>query len=347
MIRLGKQVTKAGDQLYDVTVEKIHQALKNPTGEVASLQRRLQAIRAMDPGQYRKLKVNLPYLVCAQFHPKVRKKENFVFTDRFLVDIDHLSEHGLDMGQTRKIFEGDPRVELLFSSPSGDGLKVLFRLNNKIQDSQFYTAFYQAFCLQLEKDFKLGPALDHKTHDVSRCCFVSFDPDAYFNAQAEEIDPGSFVNEESLFEWDQIKSAISQIEKTHQDHKKNEQREGDSRVGQELSPTVLATIKEKIGQKNVQRKTKEYIQPEELEVVMEKLQGYLEEINAHLENVRPISYGRQVKVSTGDIWAEVNVFYGRKGVNIVRTTKTGSHKEFGEKLTEFLKVCFEIPQGYD
>lgn len=70
--------------MYDVAVDKIHQALRNESGEVAVLLQRLQAVRSMDPAQYRKLKTQLPYLVCAQFHPKVRRKENFLFTERMV-----------------------------------------------------------------------------------------------------------------------------------------------------------------------------------------------------------------------------------------------------------------------
>lgn len=342
MIRLGKYITQQGDQLQDVSIDKFHKALTNPDGEVASLQRRLQAIRAMDPAQYRRMKTTLPYVVCAQFHPKVRRKENFLFADRFLIDIDHISENNLNIDELRRKLKGDKRVELLFASPSGDGLKVMFKIDPKITDSAYYVLFYKAFCLQLEQEYQLGPSLDHKTHDVSRCCFVSFDPEAYYNPVATPLHPEAFVQKNSFFEMEIIEKKAKEIEKKHQEEAEAlEVPKDKSNPSQDLPSEVLAYIKERTGQKIRKPIEKHYEQPEELEWVMEHLQLYLEEINAKIEQVKPIAYGRQVKVSSGNIWAEVNVFFGKRGVSIVGTTKTGSHREFGKTLTEFLKASFQ------
>lgn len=341
MIRLGKHVTQAADQLQDISIEKFHKALINPEGEVASFQRRLQAVRAMDPAQYRRLKTTLPYVVCAQFYPKVRRKENFLFADRFLIDIDHISENGLEIGQLREKLQNDKRVELLFASPSGDGLKVMFKIDPKISDPAYYALFYKAFCMQLNQEYHLGAALDHKTHDVSRCCFVSFDPEAYYNPNAIAMHPEAFVQKDSFFEMEQIEKKAKEIEKQHREVIKEIPRDEKINTGQDLPHEVLAFIKEKTGEKVKKPAEKHYEQPEELEWVMEQLQNYLTEINANIEQIRPIAYGRQVKVSSGTIWAEVNVFFGKKGVSVVGTTKTGSHKEFGKTLTEFLKASFQ------
>ncbi|RZS97135.1 CRISPR-associated primase-polymerase type B [Cecembia calidifontis] len=341
MIRLGKHITQTGDQLQDISIEKFHKALINPEGEVASLQRRLQAIRAMDPAQYRRLKTTLPYVVCAQFHPKVRRKENFLYADRFLIDIDHISENGLEIGQLREKLQKDKRVELLFASPSGDGLKVLFKIDPKISDPAYYALFYKAFCIQLNQEYQLGAALDHKTHDVSRCCFVSFDPQAYYNPNAVHLHPEAFVAKDSLFEMEQIEKKAKEIEKQHREVIKELPRDEKTNTGQDIPDGVLAFIKEKTGQKLKKPTEKHYEQPEELEWVMDKLHNYLKEINAEIEEVKPIAYGRQVKIRSGTIWAEVNVFFGKRGVSVVGTTKTGSHKEFGKTLTEFLKASFQ------
>lgn len=343
MIRLGKHVTQAGDQLHDVSIDKFHKALTNPEGEVASLQRRLQAIRAMDPAQYRKLKTSLPYIVCAQFHPKVRRKENFLFADRFLIDIDHLSEHQIDIKILRDKLTKDNRVELLFASPSGDGLKVMFKIDPRITDPAYYVVFYKAFCIQVEQEYKLGAALDHKTHDVSRCCFVSFDPDAYYNPQALTLHPEAFVQQGSFFEIDRVQKQAKEIQKAHQEVQKEINKDDQSNPSQDLPDDVLAFIKEKIGQRVKKPIEKHYEQPEELEWVMEQLHNFLAEINAEIEQVRPIAYGRQVKVKSGNIWAEVNIFFGKRGVSVVGTTKSGSHKEFGKTLSEYLKASFQTP----
>jgi hypothetical protein len=341
MIRLGKNVTQAGDQLYDVAIEKIYRALINPDGEVAALQRRLQAVRAMDPGQYRKMKVHLPYVVCAQFHPKVRRKENFLYADRFLVDIDHLSDYDLDIDSLKTIFKKDPRVELLFASPSGDGLKVLFKLSERISDPNYYVVFYKSFCQSLEQQYRLGAALDHKTHDVSRCCFVSYDVEAFYNPEPEAVIPDSFVSQNSFFDLDMVQKEAAKIEKENQAQVKAHLQVDKVPPGQELPDEILAFIKEKIGLKTRKPKEKDYAQPEQLDEVLDQISEFLKEINSVIEDAKPISYGRQVKITAGKSWCEINIFFGKRGVSIVGTTKSGSHKELGKMVTEFLKASFE------
>ncbi|SDA64458.1 VirE N-terminal domain-containing protein [Algoriphagus alkaliphilus] len=331
MIRLGKQVTQAGDQLQDITLVKFHKALLNPDGEVATLQRRLQAIRALDPAQYRRLKTTLPYVVCADFHPKVRRKENFLHADRFILDIDHLSDFGHDLEELRTKLKLDPQVELLFASPGGDGLKVLFKLDKPISDAAYYAGFYKAFGLVFRNRYQLGEALDIKTHDVSRCCFVSFDPGAYHNPESEGIQAEIYLKQEDLFALDELKAAVKEATAAVQHPPSPEN------SNQELPDEVIKRIKEKMGMKVHQPRQKDYVQPEELEEIMDLIKGLLEGIQLELSSVRPISYGRQCKINSGKIWAELNIFFGRRGANVVATTKSGSNKELAKQLVEYLQ----------
>jgi hypothetical protein len=340
MIRLGKHVTQAGDQLYDVSVEKIHKALQNEKGEVAVLLQRLQAIRAMDPAQYRKLKTQLPYIVCAQFHPKIRKKEHFLYTDRFLIDIDHLSDHDLDLEELKKKFGADPRLELMFISPSGDGLKLMFRLAEQITDPGYYVTFYKAFCLSFGKQYQLGAALDHKTHDVSRCCFVSYDQDAYFNPNSATVSPAEFVSQESFWEMEQVELAVKEVEKKHKEVSEKKQSE-DGGERQALPDLVIDRIKEKMGMRVKRNPEKEYIQPEELEEIMAAIEEAVLEVGVKMESVKPISYGRQIRFSAEKIWSEINIFSGKKGVSVVGTTKTGSNKAFCTQMVAYLKTVLD------
>jgi hypothetical protein len=72
---------------------------------------------------------------------------------------------------------------------------------------------------------------------------------------------------------------------------------------------------------------KHYFQPEALNEVMPALTAYLAEMQLQVAAVKPISYGKQIKIAVGHIWAEVNLFYGKAGFTTVKTTKTGSHAE--------------------
>ncbi|PZX48280.1 CRISPR-associated primase-polymerase type B [Algoriphagus chordae] len=334
MIRLGKHVTQAGDQLQDVSLAKFHKALLNSEGEVAILQRRLQAIRGIDPAQYRKQKTALPYVVCADFHPKVRRKENFIQTERFILDLDHLSESGIELDEMRAQFQQDSRVELLYASPSGDGLKVFFRLDQPINDSAYYAAFYKSFGLKLQAVYQLQEVLDIKTHDVSRCCFVSFDPKAYYNPEAEPVIASDYLKKEDLFALDELRSAIKEAESIR---KESPSALTDSAV-KALPDDAIMRIREKMGMKTRAPRVKDYVQPEELEDIVTQMKEVLLEVELAMVQVDPISYGRKCRIASRNVnvWAEINVFLGRKGLSFVATTKTGSDKALAKEVVVYL-----------
>jgi twinkle protein len=74
----------------------------------------------------------------------------------------------------------DPYTFAAFISPSGDGLKVLFKIP---EDKQAHAEHYLGivdYCK--EKGY---PDLDTTSKNLSRVCFVSFDPDIYVNKESE------------------------------------------------------------------------------------------------------------------------------------------------------------------
>lgn len=339
MLLIGKHITAPSDPLQPVSVQNVFKAICNARGEVATLQNRLRAIRIIDAGQYRKMKTTLPYIVCASFQPNVRKKENFVFTERFIVDIDHLSEYEIDMKTLRQKLRDDPRVELLFSSPGGDGLKVLFVLSERMTDSGYYALFYKSFCMEFAGRYELRGAVDTKTNDVSRCCFVSFDPDAYYNSSADKVNAAQYLPEEGAFNFDKLKNEIREQER---ENRKEQKDLGiDDAVSAPLSDDILTQIKKKVGVRVKQRVEKSYIQPEQLDKIMPEVIQQLEEIGAGVVKMSPIDYGRQLRVGAGSYWAEINLFYGKRGVRVVGTTKTGSNKQLCESVLTLLQSHFD------
>ena len=72
----------------------------------------------------------------------------------------------------------DPCLFACFVSPSGKGVKAVFRVANNVEK---YEAMYRALCSKYT-----DVHLDAKTKDLSRLCFESYDPDIYINEQATE-----------------------------------------------------------------------------------------------------------------------------------------------------------------
>lgn len=338
MVLIGKQITSPGNPLQPVALDKLYKAIINPNSEVATLQKRLQAIKVLDMQQYRKLKTGLPYIVCAQFQPKIRRKENFLFTERFIVDLDHLQAADLDIITLKNQLKQDPRVELMFTSPSGDGLKVFFCLSEKISDSAYYAIFYKSFCLKLAAQYQLEAVIDTKTNDVTRCCFASHDTEAYYNPNPEKIEVAQYMPEASSLAFDQFMKTLQTEEKTIKEEQLKAEKPTDAVAN--IPDDLLNSIKQKIGMRVKIPQVKNYEQPEQLDSLMQEIAEQVAQIGVAVISSKPISYGRQVKMGAGKYWAEINIFYGQRGVSVVPTTKTGSNKELCESLVLLLKNHF-------
>ena len=73
---------------------------------------------------------------------------------------------------------------MAFISPSGDGLKVAYRLTSEITDHNLFSNLYRYHADMISGGY--GVPCD-KTHDVSRPCYLSHDPDLYLNLNAEPL----------------------------------------------------------------------------------------------------------------------------------------------------------------
>lgn len=83
------------------------------------------------------------------------------------------------MKDERKRLEDDPYVFSVFTSPSGNGLKVLVRIPKCDKDD------HKLYFKSLEKHFN-SEYFDEKNCNVSRVCFESYDPKIYVNIEAKE-----------------------------------------------------------------------------------------------------------------------------------------------------------------
>ena len=117
-----------------------------------------------------------------------RKAEYLVQHSYFVCfDLDHLS----DVEAVRLTLLNDPYFEtlLLFRSPSGDGLKwVISMEQNYAYRERFFpvetpASYHALFFYAVQHYLRNAYALevDEKCKDVSRACFLPFDPNAYLN----------------------------------------------------------------------------------------------------------------------------------------------------------------------
>ena len=74
----------------------------------------------------------------------------------------------------------DPFTAGFFTSPSGTGLKVLFNC-----DPGQHSASFEWVAAYLAKEY--GLTADRACRDVSRACFVSYDPEAWYDPDVEQV----------------------------------------------------------------------------------------------------------------------------------------------------------------
>ena len=77
---------------------------------------------------------------------------------------------------------------MAFCSPGADGLKLLFRLEEKCEDEALFSAFYKQFALTFSQKYQLEGVIDTQTSDVTRACFMSYDPEAWYRPEALPVD---------------------------------------------------------------------------------------------------------------------------------------------------------------
>lgn len=332
MIYAGKQITNPADELVKVALDYIYNSIKNPKKEIDAKIRQLRIIRNIDSKQYNSLKKELPYLVCGTFNPLFRRTENFAFIEYFIVDIDHISQKGLSIENIRREIEKDSRTIMSFLSPGEDGLKIMFRLKERCYDHGIYSLFYKIFVKHLSEIYHLDQVIDTKTSDVSRACFISCDPNIYYQPQGETIDINAYIdvdNPSLLFETQK------QIEKESKENKKTTVDDND-KSDRDPDRDTFRKIKEilRLQPKRLE-KTPVYV-PEQLDEVMGDIKKRIEETGLQLSEVINIHYGKKLKIKLGLKQAEINMFFGKRGFSIVKSPRCGTSAELNDICADLI-----------
>jgi len=339
MLQAGQYITKAEDQLMKVTSEYLYHQVRFPKPEILSRINQLRIIRSIDQKQFSNLKKQLPYFVCGIFNPPFRKTENFAWIDCFVVDLDHLSIHDKDINLVRKDLENDMRTALTFVSPSEDGIKILFLLKEKCYDSGKFSFFYKCFVRSLGQKYHIEEIVDTRTSDVTRACFISYDEQAYYNAEAEPIDINDFLNFDDTLSISIIKNEIKKIEKAKTENEEIDQTSPDP------DKAIMQQIRERLNPNQKDRVEKSYFVPEVLNELVEGLQDYLAQMGFMVLEISNIHYGKKIQLFLGIKRGEVNLFYGKKGFSVVQTPKSGTSTELNHLTVDCINN-FLFEKGY-
>ena len=166
-------------KLSQTTLHEIFETIQNDT----DLKTNIEVIRGISDQSERqdKKKELLPYFILGTFRDNKRLKINLEESSYMIFDYDHLPS---DIDQAIQKISDDQRVYAAFRSPSGDGVKIIYRLARPINDHDQFSQLYKHYAAELNYDLGTDP---DKTSDASRACFFSYDPDMFVNPDSEAL----------------------------------------------------------------------------------------------------------------------------------------------------------------
>src|SRR6266567_4078454 len=138
---------------------------------------------------YKKAKTALDAITpCGSFYPTRGKDHLLIHSGIVHGDLDHLD----DLQAAKHLVCSDPHTVYCFDSPGGAGLKIGVHVE-PVADDPAYKHAWQTVATYYQK---YNVAWDESGKDISRLCFVSFDPDCYINPVA--MPPGGFSTTRKL-----------------------------------------------------------------------------------------------------------------------------------------------------
>tara|TARA_R110000744_G_scaffold375718_1_gene489383 strand:+ start:1978 stop:4398 length:2421 start_codon:yes stop_codon:yes gene_type:complete len=154
-------------------IDKILDRVRNGASKESIL-----AIRKLkDKSDRNDLKKNLPAVCFSGEFPKRRDNAIMVHSGIICLDFDNFSTVARRKA-IRESMEADSYVMSVFTSPSGNGLKVLIKIPPIIEN---HVKYFNAL-----QDYWKLEEFDTACKNISRVCYESYDPNIYVNYESEE-----------------------------------------------------------------------------------------------------------------------------------------------------------------
>ncbi|WP_430468410.1 BT4734/BF3469 family protein [Winogradskyella ouciana] len=129
----------------------------------------------------RKLKANrFDYVTLSGTFEKRSDKNLLKHSNLLTIDFDHLEN--LQELRTQLLNDEYFETEMLFISPSGDGLKWIIRIDiSEVSHSEYFTAVAN----YIKHNYNIE--VDQSGKDVSRACFLPYDPTAFLHKRNQAL----------------------------------------------------------------------------------------------------------------------------------------------------------------
>ena len=143
----------------------------------------IESLRAVGDTEYSERKKALPAVTFSGTFSERKIDGLLAYSGLVVLDIDHLTEDNIFA--LKLDLMKDEYAAFCFVSPSGKGLKVVYRVST---DKENHLAAFLHLQDYFQKKYLV--AVDPSGKDLSRLCFVSYDPESLFNEEAKvfEVD---------------------------------------------------------------------------------------------------------------------------------------------------------------
>ena len=154
----------------------------------AEYQEKIARLREMyaegDEDGSKKLKNTLDYITTCGVFTRRNIRGLVEHSGYITLDFDKIREKGQSPEEVKEEASRHPAVAMAFTSPGGDGVKVVVVLKDRPKTNKENHQAYNAACEALG----LAVPADQAPKAVSAACFLSFDPDCYY-AAPETVGP--------------------------------------------------------------------------------------------------------------------------------------------------------------
>jgi len=328
--QFGEHITAAApDKLTLLNLEQLADSIIKPMPGLEMKTAQLRRVGGIDQKAYQSLKKELPYVTCGIFNPPYRKTENFAKIQAFILDFDHLSEKETNPEALKNKLKADDRIALMFTSPGGDGLKVLFMLKEPFTDHGKYTIFYKIFTAEFARSCGMQQVIDKRTSDATRATFLCHDALAWYNPIFAEIDAADWIDFNSSMQVDEAMDIAREQELEFKTAVLLKQETEEP--GPEMPDETLEEIKRKLNPKyKPKEKKKAFYVPEKVTLLETEIRERCAKVGIEVTESEAIQYGKQISFSAGEHQAELNIFFGKRGFSVVKSTKTICSDELNE-----------------
>lgn len=149
---------------------------------------------------YRNQKKRLPSVCfCGIFWGSHYKYDVNLYTNLLVIDIDYIKNDRLEI---KRLLMNDPKIVAVWDSVSGQGLKALLYINylSAVLPENIWVVHEMCAFPQVQKYLKesYGINIDPSGKDVTRYCFMSYDPDIFLRKEFDVFDVTVDLSEVSI-----------------------------------------------------------------------------------------------------------------------------------------------------